>query len=47
MKRIISAACFAGIGAVLASGGISWSDWQTLAVLSLAATSSITSELMP
>lgn len=47
MKRIINLCCFVGIGAVLASGGILWHEWQTFAVLGLAATASISSELMP
>lgn len=46
MKRIINLLCFLGIGAAMASGGILWYEWQSFAILGLAATSSIVSEFM-
>jgi len=45
-KRLILSACFAGIGAALASGGIYWDDWRLYVVTGLASTIAIISEAM-
>jgi hypothetical protein len=46
MKRAINLACFMGIGFVLGTAGVTIADWQLYAVLSFAATASISAELM-
>lgn len=46
MKIALNACCFFAMGATLASGGITWNEWQSFVVLVLAAAIATISEIM-
>ena len=46
MKIALNACCYMAMGATLASGGITWNEWQSFVVIGLAAAVATISENM-